>query len=89
MVGMFGLCSWLGRIGQLVKSVEQSNCKVGIRFASHKIPNHFWNPNVDCLEEHCFSDLTPHCLVAIARLRGVLAQATVCFHNHQHEKPVL
>jgi hypothetical protein len=89
MIGLFGLYRWLGRIGQLDKSVEQSNYKAGIRFASHKISNHFWNPNVDCLEEYCFCDLTPHCLVAVARLRGVLAQTTVCLHNHQHENPIL
>jgi hypothetical protein len=74
MVGLFGLHRCLGRIGQLVKFVEQISCKAGSRFAIHKISHHCWSPNVDCREEYCFRDLTPRSLVAISRLRGVLAQ---------------
>ena len=81
MVGLFGLHRCLGRIGQLVKFVEQINCKAGSRFAVHKISHHCWSPNVDCPKEYCFRDLTPRSLVAISRLRGVLAQKTVCLHS--------
>ena len=86
IVGLFGLHRCLGRTGQMVK---QSNCEAGGRFATHKISHHCWSPNVDCLEEYCFCDLTARTLVAISRLCGVLAQKTVCLHNHQHENLIL
>jgi hypothetical protein len=86
MVGLFGLYKCLGRIDQRIK---QSNCKAGSRFAIHNISHHCWSPNIYCLEEYCFCDLTATSLVAISRLRGVFAQKSVSLHNHQHENLIL